>query len=359
MDTNNVNDIFSVKVQSNDFTMLPKLIMIDRRLSVHDKLVYNSLMFFSGYKNIFPRIELLCKITDFNRGTVIASLSKLEKLGWIRKEKRKGYSNIYHIYQTNFSHDEWIKCIQYIEDEELLNLFSESMRISIEQKAPTRKSKNTENPVEGSMVTPYRGSMVKPHGGSTVAPYEGSMVTPYTNNKELNINKRNRVSEKEIPLAISNNTREPNKFDTEHQTEENSTHTQETVQPINVKPNTLTTHEEEVRSIIEQEYFGMTGYTLSGEVAQIRTIASYCLGNITTLKDKLGVLKKRRKERRKFWCSVAPTPSNLVKYWNELFEETVTPQAKNRFEQDPDMYNEQKIQEGILRAQEKGWIKTA
>ena len=82
------------------FVMLPHKILFDDALTGSDLMVYWVLMVhqFNHKENCSPSQGTISKESRLCRRTVISSIQRLEKAGWIKKENKLGWVSSYRVF---------------------------------------------------------------------------------------------------------------------------------------------------------------------------------------------------------------------------------------------------------------------
>lgn len=78
------------KMRTNKFKMIPEAVLLDKRVTKNDLLVYNALLLFKNNKTqkAFPSIATLCKISRLSENPVRKALKHLAELGYIEISRR-------------------------------------------------------------------------------------------------------------------------------------------------------------------------------------------------------------------------------------------------------------------------------
>lgn len=72
------------------FAKVPEEIFLDDRLDVYSKMVMSTLLLHAdGSGRAFPSINTITRLSGMAKGTVAKRLSQLEKLGYLKRKKRK------------------------------------------------------------------------------------------------------------------------------------------------------------------------------------------------------------------------------------------------------------------------------
>lgn len=74
----------------NRFAKVPEEIFLDDQLDVYSKMVMSTLYLHAdGSGRAFPSINTITRLSGMAKGTVVKRLSRLEKLGYLTRQKRK------------------------------------------------------------------------------------------------------------------------------------------------------------------------------------------------------------------------------------------------------------------------------
>jgi hypothetical protein len=74
-------------MRTDKFLAIPDAVLLDKRVTGNDLVVYVGLLLFESYKEASPSIASLCKVSRLSENPVRNALKHLEELGYIEIEK--------------------------------------------------------------------------------------------------------------------------------------------------------------------------------------------------------------------------------------------------------------------------------
>ncbi|MFJ7665304.1 helix-turn-helix domain-containing protein [Lysinibacillus sp. NPDC097162] len=93
-----------IDYRTTKFVMIPQSLARDKTLSHRDKIVYMTLCLYSdnASKQSYPSAQTIADVAGIGRNGVFKAFAALEKLGYIRREKRtykggKQTTNTYYL----------------------------------------------------------------------------------------------------------------------------------------------------------------------------------------------------------------------------------------------------------------------
>ena len=77
-------------MRTDKFTIIPDAVLLDKRVTKNDLVVYSALLLFKNNKTqkAFPSIATICEISRLSKNPVKTALKHLAELGYIKIERR-------------------------------------------------------------------------------------------------------------------------------------------------------------------------------------------------------------------------------------------------------------------------------
>jgi hypothetical protein len=139
-------------MRTDKFKIIPDAVLLDKRVTKNDLLVYNALLLFKNNKTqkAFPSIATLCKVSRLSEKSVRNGLKHLEELGYIKIARRfdkatNSYtSNVYTLLDASKIDIEPLNEEKGHEKEEEEIVMSKPEPKKLEKKAPIRVEEEVE-----------------------------------------------------------------------------------------------------------------------------------------------------------------------------------------------------------------------